>query len=78
MDSPYNTYNFAGLPAGPICSPGLDALNAVCNPESTKYYYFYFQQNDQGGLDYFFSETFDEHRTAVSGEGSAIGTSSGN
>ncbi|WP_283171122.1 endolytic transglycosylase MltG [Curtanaerobium respiraculi] len=77
-DSPYNTYNFAGLPAGPICSPGLDALNAVCNPESTKYYYFYFQQNDQGGLDYFFSETFDEHRTAVSGEGSATGTSSGN
>lgn len=38
--STYNTYNLGGLPAGPICNPGLDAVKAALNPESTNYYYF--------------------------------------
>lgn len=36
----YDTYVHDGLPAGPICNPGLDAINAVLYPKSSKYYYF--------------------------------------
>ena len=36
----YDTYHCKGLPAGPICNPGLDAINAVLNPEQTEYYFF--------------------------------------
>ena len=36
IDSPYNTYKYPGLPAGPIASPGMAAINAALNPESTK------------------------------------------
>lgn len=36
----YDTYQCAGLPAGPICSPGEQAVKAALDPESTDYYYF--------------------------------------
>jgi|WetSurMetagenome_2_1015567.scaffolds.fasta_scaffold177505_2 UPF0755 protein len=39
-DSPYNTYRFAGLPPGPICSPSLEAIEAAIYPAKTDYYYF--------------------------------------
>lgn len=38
--STYNTYTVSGLPAGPICNPGLDAIDAALNPQATNYYYF--------------------------------------
>ncbi len=41
--SSYNTYNFSGLPAGPICNPGIDAIKAAVRPNTSKggnYYYF--------------------------------------
>ncbi len=40
VDSPYNTYLNTGLPAGPICSPGLASLNAALNPADTGYLYY--------------------------------------
>lgn len=40
IDSPYNTYKWAGLPPGAISNPGLVALNAAINPEKTNYYFF--------------------------------------
>lgn len=40
IDSPYNDYTHTGLMPGPVDSPGLSAIKAVLNPESTDYYYF--------------------------------------
>ena len=40
IDSPYNTYLYKGLPAGPISNPGLESLKAAMNPNSTSYYYY--------------------------------------
>ncbi|MCK5742507.1 MAG: endolytic transglycosylase MltG, partial [Chlorobi bacterium] len=37
---PYNTYKHAGLPPGPINSPGATAIDAALNPEKHGYYYF--------------------------------------
>ena len=40
IDSPYNTYLYKGLPAGPISNPGLESIQAAMNPSSTSYYYY--------------------------------------
>ena len=49
VDSPYNTYRYAGLPPGPIANPGQRALLAVLNPVRTDergrpYLYFFHAQ----------------------------------
>lgn len=36
----YDTYVANGLPAGPVCNPGIEAINAVLYPEKTDYLYF--------------------------------------
>lgn len=61
VDSPYNTYIYAGLPPGPISNPGLAALRAVAFPAQTPYYYF--RAACDGSGRHVFSETFDEHLT---------------
>ncbi len=55
----YDTYTCLGLPAGPICNPGLDAINAVLYPEETDYYYFC--NNLETGKSYF-AETYKQHQ----------------
>ena len=40
VDSPYNTYLNTGLPAGPICNPGLASINAALNPADADYLYY--------------------------------------
>lgn len=40
VDSPYNTYLYAGLPPGPISNPGIMSIGAALNPDSTNYYYY--------------------------------------
>ncbi len=40
IDSPYNTYLYEGLPAGPIANPGMAAIRAAMNPADTDYYYY--------------------------------------
>ena len=40
IDSPYNTYKYAGLPPGPICIPSIAAIDAVLNAETHNYFYF--------------------------------------
>jgi UPF0755 protein len=59
IPSPYNTYQNAGLPPGPICSPSLSALQAVAYPAQTPYYFFRARCDGSGLHD--FSETFDQH-----------------
>ncbi len=65
--SGYSTYQNDGLPVGPICSPSLASLQAVCSPETTNYFYFYFATDDSGELQYYFSETNEEHNAAIFG-----------
>lgn len=56
-ESPYDTYKFSGLPKGPICNPGMTAIEAVLNHKSTQYYFYC--HNKEGKT--FFAKTFAEH-----------------
>lgn len=58
INSPYNTYKYAGLPPGPICNPSLGSIKAALQPTKSDYYYFLHQQ-PSGKVD--FSKTFQEH-----------------
>ncbi len=40
IDSPYNTYMYAGLPPSPIANPGMASIEAALNPISSGYYYY--------------------------------------
>ena len=62
-ENEYNTYFIDGLPPTPINSPSIECLKAVCTPEQTNYYYFYFESDGKGGLNYSFSETYEEHQS---------------
>ncbi len=60
VDSPYNTYLYAGLPPGPIANPGLASIQAVIYPAQTPY--FYFRATCDGSGRHYFSRTFEEHQ----------------
>lgn len=59
-ESPYNTYTNYGLPAGPICSPGLPSIEAALNPESHNWF-FYHTDETKGDGSHIFTETYEEH-----------------
>jgi len=59
VNSSYNTYVNIGLPPGPICSPGLQALRAVAFPAQTPY--FYFRARCDGSGRHNFATTYAEH-----------------
>ena len=61
LDSPYNTYRYAGLPPGPISNPGLNALTAAVYPKDSSYNYFLTVTID-GERKVIYSRTFDEHK----------------
>jgi cell division protein YceG involved in septum cleavage len=61
-ENPYNTYRHAGLPPGPICSPGLEALKAAFAPTGHDFLYFVVSGTGAG---HNFSRTLDEHNRAV-------------
>lgn len=58
IDSPYNTYKYAGLPPTPIANPGLDSLLAAVTPIESKNYFFLADR--EGNV--YYSETFGEHQ----------------
>ena len=60
-DSAYNTYRHAGLPPGPIASPGLASLRAVLHPPQSEYLYFV----SDGAGHTKFSATLGEHTAHV-------------
>ncbi len=60
VDSPYNTYIHAGLPPGPICSPGRASLTAALYPADTDYVFFV----SNGDGSHTFSRTFRGHLNA--------------
>jgi len=62
IDSPYNTYLYKGLPAGPIANPGMEALLAAMNPESTKYYFYVLNPETK---QHEFTRTYAEHNALV-------------
>ncbi len=57
VDSPYNSYIYAGLIPGPISNPGQAILNAALDPENSDYYFFFYDA--ENGIH--FAETYDEH-----------------
>ena len=62
-NSPYNTRGVQkGLPAGPICNPGIYSLYAVLDPNDTGYYYFLL--NPKTGV-HVFARTYAEHQKNV-------------
>lgn len=61
IDSPYNTYKYAGLPPSPICNPGKAAIMAVAHPDKTPY--LYFVASGTGGHN--FARTLSEHNENV-------------
>ena len=62
IDSPYNTYKWAGLPPGPISNPGRIALEAAFHPAKTDYLYFVLRDQQAGR--HFFSSDLNEHNQA--------------
>lgn len=57
-DSPYNTFNHPGLTPGPICMPGLDAIQAALYPETNCNYYYFCATGDGSSV---FAVTYEEH-----------------
>lgn len=62
IDSPYNTYLYQGLPAGPISNPGMQSLLAAMNPDSTNYYYYVLNPETK---QHEYSRTYAEHDALV-------------
>ncbi len=62
IDSPYNTYTHPGLPPGPICMPGLDAISAALYPEPNCGYMYFCATGDGGTA---FAVTLSEHEANV-------------
>lgn len=62
-DGRYDTYKVEGLPPGPLCSPGIDAIKAVLYPtENTKYYYFVTDSNGK----FYYHETLEQQNKTIS------------
>lgn len=57
----YDTYYKQGLPVGPICNPGINAIEAALYPEDTNYYYFV---TDKDG-NFYYAATLAQHEANI-------------
>ena len=60
-DSPWNTYQYKGLPPTPISNPGVASVQAVLTPPDGDY--LYFVADGKGG--HRFAKTYDEHKANI-------------
>jgi UPF0755 protein len=60
INSPYNTYKYAGLPEGPISNPGIESITAAIYPKQTNYWYYLTDGKT------IYSETLEQHNKAKS------------
>lgn len=70
IDSPYNTYLYQGLPAGPISNPGMRSLLAAMNPDDTNYFFYVLNPETKR---HEFSRTYAEHEALVNRYNNANG-----
>jgi UPF0755 protein len=61
FNSPYNTYQYKGLPPTPISNPGLTAIKAAAYPVESDYLYYLSRPHDGATI---FSKTLEEHNQA--------------
>lgn len=61
-DGRYNTYNVKGLPPGPLCSPGIDAINAALYPTQNSDYYYFVTDKDGN---FYFHKTMAEQNATI-------------
>jgi len=61
IDSPYNTYLYKGLPPHPIANPGLEAIEAVLDPQQTDCLYYLHDNNRQIHC----AKTYEEHKENI-------------
>jgi peptidoglycan lytic transglycosylase G len=71
FDSPYNTYKYAGLPPGPIASPGVASLEAALRPAQSDFLYFVSDNNGH----HRFARSPQEHARNVASYRKAVATS---
>lgn len=61
VDSPFNTYRYAGLPPTPIALPSRESLHAAAHPAAGEFLYFVARGDGSSQ----FSQTLEEHNKAV-------------
>lgn len=62
-DERYDTYKIKGLPPGPLCSPGIDAIKAALYPSTDKEGIFYFVTDSAGN--FYFHKTMEEQSATI-------------
>lgn len=68
-ESAYNTYTHTGLPPGPVCNPGVAALEAALNPAKTDYLYFVAKADGETT----FAATLEQHNANVAAYRASMG-----
>lgn len=61
IEDAYDTYKCEGLPPGPICNPGMMAIEAALYPSQTNYYYFLASSD---GV-FYWARTLEEHEQNI-------------